>query len=177
MHPWKATRRIAYRFDNHGITTYVKNVVGMVDDDVYENFGPDSILVENDQQMVEKVASDPYGIGDCSSAFVDPERVVVLGIDLVGDNGAYDEGDAIWPTANEKSRWTMLALEDTKWPWLRALNVACDFDYAFLNTDGTSGGTGIATNLRATDGTGFMANLHLGPYFKVGYWPGQWWLP
>ena len=150
--------------DKHGITTYVKRAVGMLSDSpaVNESFGTDSVLVENDLQMVEKVASDPYAIGYCSSAFADPDRVVVLGLSET----------EIWPTASDRSRWTVPALEDSNWPWIRALNVTCDVDNTALGTDGTSGGSGIAANLRNTDGN-FMVNLYSGPYFKVGYWPGN----
>ena len=59
-----------------------------------------AILCSNDNDMVDKVACDPLGIGYCSSAFVDLDRVQVLGMVDATCAG----GQCYWPNADANHR-------------------------------------------------------------------------
>jgi len=129
--------------------TYVKRVIGNT------GWGVDSIEVADDAEMVEKIANDPYGIGYCSSAFADPDRVVVLAPIIRGKT-------YVWPQADRTKRWIMPTYAKSDWPWKRSLDVTAS-DNAL--------GRGIAASLR----TGALAKKGLagGPLFTWGYWPGD----
>jgi len=128
---------------------YVKKVIGNT------NWGTDSIEVANDAEMVEKVSNDPYGIGYCSSAFADPDRVVILAPIIGGTT-------YVWPRSSEQFRWVMPAYAESDWPWKRSLDVACSPDKL---------GTGITAALRT--GAFVKQGLYPGPLFTWGYWPGN----
>jgi prepilin-type N-terminal cleavage/methylation domain-containing protein/prepilin-type processing-associated H-X9-DG protein len=122
-------------------------------------YGKDTIEVSNDTEMVEKVSNDPYAIGYCSSAFADPDRVVVLAFKGLGTDG----GDAFWPQASPKYRWVMLPRKDSTWPWKRSINVTTAKKPA-------AGELAVAHALR---GGGLYKNLITGPLYTWGYWPGD----
>ena len=61
---------------------------------------PQAILCTNDSDMVDKVANDPYGIGYCSSAFVDLDRVQVVGM----VDATCEGGQCYWPNADANHR-------------------------------------------------------------------------
>jgi len=66
--------------------------------------GTQAVVATDDQDMVAKVASDPYGIGYCSSAMADPSQVQILG------NAAINGGPSTasyFPQTNPKYRWIM----------------------------------------------------------------------
>ncbi len=60
---------------------------------------PQCVTVEDDREMQDKVAADPYGIGYMSGALVDQTRVQVLGLRLA--NGTYQ----LFPQADGPHRW------------------------------------------------------------------------
>ena len=67
----------------------------------YDNETPVAV---DDWTMVDEVAKDPYGIGFCSSAFADLDRVQCLGIyDPTSPNGP-TSGQYYWPNADAKHR-------------------------------------------------------------------------
>jgi prepilin-type N-terminal cleavage/methylation domain-containing protein len=73
--------------------------------------------VQDDQEMVEKVAADPYGIGYCSAAFADTDKVTILGI-----------GGKTYPNQNPKYRWVVrdtpgTAAGEFEYPFIRILRV------------------------------------------------------
>jgi len=128
---------------------YVKKVIGNT------NWGIDAVEVANDAEMIEKVANDPWGIGYCSSAFADPDRITILS-PIIGEN-IY-----VWPRASAEMRWVMPSFAESDWPWKRSLDVT------------TSPGqlaSGIATALHT--GPFVKKGLYKGPLFTWGYWPGN----
>ena len=146
----KDTVQVYHMPDAYCLTNaYVKNV-GAID-----NWGIDSIEVANDAEMVEKVSNDPIGIGYCSSAFADPDRVVILAPILSGTT-------YYWPRSSTKFRWVMPSITESTWPWKRSLDVEAQGDALSL---------GIQDALR----TGNLAvnGLPVGPLFTWGYWPGN----
>jgi len=140
-----------YRFSDarSSTNTYVKKVIGNAD------WGRDEIEVMDDAEMIEKVANDPYAIGYCSSAFADPDRVVILA-------PVIDGRIHVWPQSDPQHRWVMPAFAESDWPWKRSLDVEFTPDEL---------GTGIAAALRA--GALVKQGLYPGPLFTWGYWPGN----
>ncbi|MHB9107595.1 MAG: prepilin-type N-terminal cleavage/methylation domain-containing protein [Armatimonadota bacterium] len=128
---------------------YVKKVIGN------RGWGTDSIVVANDAEMVEKVSNDPWGIGYCSSAFADPDRVVIIAPIIRGKT-------YVWPCSSTKFRWVMPSMKESDWPWKRSLDVVHSRDQL---------GTGIAAALRTGDFV--KKGLYPGPLFTWGYWPGN----
>ena len=121
--------------------------------------GAYAVLASNDADMVDKVANDPYGIGYCSSAFVDYDRVQVVGI----KGGGQSNADAYWPNTNGKYKtWLVSPYPQTgpgpsgyattpTWPFCRTL-------YAIV------AGTSPTALLAAVN------NLSNGPMFACSYW-------
>jgi len=134
--------------DSCSTNTYVKKVIGNT------NWGTGSIVVANDAEMIEKVSNDLYGIGYCSSAFADPDRVTVLAPIINGVT-------YVWPRNSEKFRWVMPTLAESDWPWKRHLDAASSGD-ALAN--------GIIAALRSG---GLKGGLEQGPLFTWGYWLGR----
>jgi len=128
---------------------YVKGVIGN------KNWGVDAVGVANDAEMIEKVSNDPYGIGYCSSAFFDPDRVVALAPVIRGKT-------YVWPRADAKFRWLMPTMKASDWPWKRSLDVVNSKDQL---------GAGIAAALRTGDFV--KKGLYPGPLFTWGYWVGN----
>jgi len=128
---------------------YIKQVIGNT------SWGTDSVEVANDAEMVEKVANDPWGIGYCSSAFADPDRVVILAPIIRGKT-------YVWPRSSTKFRWVMPSYRESDWPWKRSLDVVTSNDKL---------GAGIAAALHT--GNLMKKGLSQGPLFTWGYWPGN----
>jgi len=119
-----------------------------------------TIICTNDNDMVDKVAYDPYGIGYCSSAFVDYDRVQPLGIADASCAG----GQGYWPNADAAHRTCLpnpyphggpnagLSPGAYRWPapLMRTL-------YVFSRGDG---------DLLAK----YAHLLEAGPLFKCSYW-------
>ena len=133
-------------------------------------FGPNSITVEDDFAMVKEVASDPYGIGYCSSAIAgsnlvgkgydssvaDPSGIQV--IDLRTPDGKVH----LFPQDNSQARWIMPATPPD-WPLTRTLYAECG------GKAWRSDGTGIANVMLAPGAPGTKA-LQAGPLFRASYW-------
>jgi len=119
--------------------------------------------VADDAEMVEKITNDPYGIGYCSTALADPDRVVILG--LAGLASDASGKDAIWPRDAKKFRWVMPTMAESLWPWKRSLDVTI----AGSEVDGNT-----AWEVRDAIQTGNVMKVGLvtGPLFTWGYWPG-----
>lgn len=130
---------------------YVYYVIGNT------GWGIDSIEVANDAEMVEKVANDPWGIGYCSSAYADPDRVTILGFSGMGTHGE----DAIWPQSSTMFRWVMPTYDESNWPWKRSINVI---------SDGSPTSNAIASALQ---GGGLYRSMTDSPLYTYGYWPGN----
>jgi len=128
---------------------YVKKVIGNT------GWGVDSLQVLDDAEMVEKVTNDPYGIGYCSSALFDQDRVVALAPIIGGKT-------YVWPQADKKQRWVMPSFTKSDWPWKRSLNVI---------HSGDPSATAVVTALRT--GPLVKKGLYKGPLFTWGYWPGN----
>jgi len=132
-----------------GTNAYVKKVIGN------SGWGIDSLQVADDAEMVEKITNDPYGIGYCSSAFADPDRVVALAPIIGGKT-------YIWPQADTNKRWVMPSYAKSDWPWKRSLDVI---------HPGDPTAAAIAAALRT--GPLMKKGLYNGPLFTWGYWPGN----
>ncbi|MHB0937828.1 MAG: hypothetical protein ACYC6A_15690, partial [Armatimonadota bacterium] len=155
----KDTVQVYHMSDAYSTTNdYVKKVVGN-DGSVVPAWGTDSVEVANDAEMVEKVSNDPWAIGYCSTAFADPDRVVVVAPIIAGTT-------YVWPRSSTKFRWVMPSRTESNWPWKRSLDVA---------TDGATLSLGITNAIRGLGANaGFKTNgLNNGPLFTWGYWPGQ----
>lgn len=116
--------------------------------------GATAIVCIDDEEMVDKVANDPYGIGYCSSAFADPWRVQV--VDLKLD----DDEIARFPRKELAHRWEYPTT--TSWPLMRTLYVVCG------GKSWQADGSGIANILLAPSSPGMKA-LQAGPLFGTGY--------
>ncbi|MHB0938206.1 MAG: DUF1559 family PulG-like putative transporter [Armatimonadota bacterium] len=146
----KDTVQVYHMPDAYSATNdYVKKVVGNA------HWGTDSVEVANDAEMVEKVSNDPWAIGYCSTAFADPDRVVVVAPIIGGTT-------YVWPRSSTKFRWVMPSLGESNWPWKRSIDVA---------VAGDTLSSGIATALRS--GAFKTTGLNAGPLFTWGYWVGQ----
>jgi prepilin-type N-terminal cleavage/methylation domain-containing protein len=119
-------------------------------------FGPsvqNAVTVYNDVDMVNKVASDPYGIGYCSAAFADTNRVTILGLacgsNTVAATSSANQSDVglgttaglwnsstggiqLYPSCNAKQRW-ILPDQPSYWPLSRQL---------YATATGGTGGVG-----------------------------------
>lgn len=71
------------------------------------NIGNQAQVATNDNDMVDKVANDPYGVGYISSAFLDLDRVQVVGLADAGVSGGSTPGQAYWPNSNGKYKTTL----------------------------------------------------------------------
>ncbi|HEY3416840.1 MAG TPA: hypothetical protein VGM23_08155, partial [Armatimonadota bacterium] len=111
---------------------------------------PEAVVVENDADMVDKVAADPYGIGYCSSAFADLDRVQILAI-RQGNRTYY------FPSADIQHRGELTDTPD--WPYMRTL-------YAVI--DSAPGSHTFARLMLAPGGPGTRA-LQAGPLFQASY--------
>ncbi|MHB9107596.1 MAG: DUF1559 family PulG-like putative transporter [Armatimonadota bacterium] len=131
---------------------YARAILGL------RGYGKGTIQVANDAEMVEKVSNDPWAIGYCSSAFADPDRVVILAFDLGADGGK-----VFWPRGSNKFRWVMPSRKDSTWPWKRSINVVTRNNPNALE----------ASVVKALHGGGLYDNLANGPLFTWGYWPGD----
>lgn len=117
--------------------------------------GSKAIVVADDFAMVDRVARDPSGIGYCSSALVDPERVQLLGLQTADGVVHY------YPQDNLKYRW--LVQEKATWPLMRTL-------YAQYGGKARNrAGTGIVNVMLAPGGAGTKA-LQDGPLFQASYY-------
>ncbi|MHB9026516.1 MAG: prepilin-type N-terminal cleavage/methylation domain-containing protein [Armatimonadota bacterium] len=117
--------------------------------------GKEVVIVENDEDMVNRVAADPYGIGYCSSVFADLDRVQTLGIKHP-DGKTY-----LFPSDNPKYRWNLP--KDPDWPYVRTLYAVCGKDVW-----GARGSNTFARLMLAPGGPGTKA-LQAGPLFQASY--------
>ncbi len=119
-------------------------------------FGPNTITVKDDYDMVQKVAADPYGIGYCSSSAADPNRVEIVGLKTPDGKVHY------FPQNDAKSRWIMPAAPPD-WPLVRTLYA--EYGGKAWRPDGS----GIANIMLAPGAPGTKA-LQAGPLYKASYW-------
>lgn len=73
--------------------------------------GNQALVAKTDWDMVDKVANDPYGIGYCSAAMADTDRVTILG----------DHAGNFFPSSNPKFRY--IYPSSATWSYTRALKV------------------------------------------------------
>ena len=139
----------AYSYnDNSGSKSYWANQV------VVGTIGSQVLLANNDLDMVDKVANDPYAIGYCSAAMADVDRVTIL-----GDNMGH-----LFPNNNPKYRWAYPAsISTSTWTWTRTLKVV-------------GGGAGATATTGFIDrmfnnlsGCNFKTYLLAGPLYQASY--------
>ncbi|MHB9134587.1 MAG: prepilin-type N-terminal cleavage/methylation domain-containing protein [Armatimonadota bacterium] len=115
--PQNATiARVAYTYNSaNGNYQYFKRCVGIT----IPFKGYKGTLVADDLEMVEKVAGDPYGIGYCSSAVADPDKVII--IDIIPAQGG---APLHFPNPNPKFASTMPgSTAGTTYPFVRPIKV------------------------------------------------------
>ncbi len=114
--------------------------------------GSQAVTVTDDAEMVEKVAADPYGIGYCSAAFADADKVTILSL-----NGK------LYPNQNPKYRWLVpenptVTPGEFEYPLIRTLRVLAMNDGR--NTNNTTFGYILADT-----------EFRNGPLFRAtSYW-------
>jgi len=104
-----------------------------------------AVISRDDCELVERVAADPYGIGYCSAAMADVDRVTILDLRI---------GDTIhsYPSSNPAARRVVpWRAADCRYPLLRTLRVRTAADGAAL------------ANIITTP------EFQQGPLFKTGY--------
>jgi len=111
-------------------------------------------VVNNDLDMVDTVANDPLGIGYCSSAIADPERITIVAL-KTPDGKIY-----CYPNDNPKE--AAILPDQTNSPFTRTLYAECG------GKAWTREGTGIANVMLAPNAPGTKA-LQAGPLFKASY--------
>ncbi|MHB9024110.1 MAG: hypothetical protein ACYC7E_08030 [Armatimonadota bacterium] len=128
---------------------------------VYPKRPMEAVNIENDQDMVDKVAADPYGIGYCSSIFADLERVQILALKDPATGEEY-----YYPNADPAHRWEVGedAPTPAQWPLARTL-------YAVVGGKAEKGGkyTTFADFFLKPGSKGRTCLLR-GPLFTVSYW-------
>jgi len=139
----------AYTYDNYsGTARYFCRQFG-------ENGQPlqtasNCIRCANDPEMVAKIAHDPYGIGYCSSAFLDTTRVAVVNLQLPNGRIVQFSRDGVLHRAQTA----------TSWPLVRTLYAECGGKAALPN--------GIAATMLAPRASGTSA-LQASPLFATGF--------
>jgi len=119
-------------------------------------FGSKTITVKDDYEMVKKVSDDPYGIGYCSSAIANPERVQSIGLRMP-DGRIY-----LFPHQHlQPHKFISANLPD--WPLTRTLYAECG------GNAWRSDGTGIANVMLSPGAPGTKA-LQAGPLFRASFW-------
>jgi len=145
----------AYTYDkNSGTRRFFTSHLGMNGKPL--QFRPKTITMTDDYDMVNKVSADPYGIGYCSSAIADPNKVQIIGL-RTPDGKVH-----FFPQDNLKSRWVMPATPP-EWPLSRTLYAECG------GKAWCSDGAGIA-NVMLAPGTPGTKALQAGPLFKASFW-------
>ena len=87
----------AYTYDaKNGSTQYFKAAFGV------GALSPQCVTVDDDREMQDKVAADPYGIGYMSSALVDLTRVSVVAF-----GGSVTQPATMYPSSNVKTRYLL----------------------------------------------------------------------
>jgi hypothetical protein len=119
--------------------------------------GKDSLVewVDDDYEMVERVANDPYGVGYCTAGVADSIKVKIVGID--GHRYPTDRTD-------REGRYQDIvpATPSPTWPLVRTL-------YAeFGGNTWKADGTGIGNVMLAPGSPGKQA-LEAAPMFVMGY--------
>jgi hypothetical protein len=121
----------------------------------------EAVIVENDADMVDRVAADPYGIGYCSSIFADLDRVQVLGLKNPTTGQEY-----YFPNADPKHRWEVGddAPTPAQWPMVRTL-------YAVVGGKAERDGKFTTfADFFLTPGSKGRQCLLRGPLFTASYW-------
>ena len=116
-------------------------------------FGTRCRVVKNDREMVERVANDPAGIGYCSSACVEYDRVQVVGIqDTAGKQYYFPNRDAKYRTWLPNPYPAGGPVPDADWPraLLRSLKVRSAGEGTRIMQDGLA--------------------LDNGPLYTCSYW-------
>ncbi|MHB9133668.1 MAG: prepilin-type N-terminal cleavage/methylation domain-containing protein [Armatimonadota bacterium] len=112
-------------------------------------------VVKDDREMTNTVAADPYGVGYCSAAFTDPDKVRTL--DYRYANGVV----AHFPSDDPKHPSVYPA--NPTWPFIRTLYAVCG------GNTWRADGAGIGNVMLAPDAPGTRA-LRDGPLFQASYW-------
>jgi prepilin-type N-terminal cleavage/methylation domain-containing protein/prepilin-type processing-associated H-X9-DG protein len=116
--------------------------------------GNQAIVASDDMDMVNKVASDPYGIGYCSSAMADPNKVQILGIVTNGTANFY-------PQTNPKYRWIMPTLKASlSLPSSFTRQLYCVTNGNALSTTSGTMGYNLGT---------ILSVMETGPLFQASY--------
>jgi len=125
--------------------------------------GKRTMVVANDHEMVNSVAGNPHGIGYCSSAFLDLDRVQVLGLlDTAGKQYFFPNRDGKYNTAlpvcyDMHSNYGFVINVD----WPRELQRT-------LRVQAAGEGARILREIGGDSGNGSLLNY--GPCFACNYW-------
>jgi len=165
----------AYAYDNNGTTMNGNSVFAQ---HLGITVGSQAVIATDDQNMVNLVAADPYGIGFCSSAMADPNKVQILGV--IDANGA----SQFYPQTNPKYRWIMpnssaglFGGTSSSAAATYGRNLYCQVGghAAAGGQTGTANLTSFAESMLTTSGTygsngSFFGNsLLVGPLFQASY--------
>ncbi|MHB9132756.1 MAG: type 2 periplasmic-binding domain-containing protein, partial [Armatimonadota bacterium] len=143
--------RCAYVYNAFaGNTTYLQNVVTISIPSILTGYK--GTVVSDDLEMVEKVAGDPYGIGYCSAAFADPDKVKILDV-VDAATGAATH----YPNNNPKYASTFPT----------GYNTSIDYPYRRLIKAEVKDATLEGFNFKQVM---VNANFQLSPLFMTGYW-------
>jgi prepilin-type N-terminal cleavage/methylation domain-containing protein/prepilin-type processing-associated H-X9-DG protein len=130
------------------------NVAFLSSPGIHVAVGNEAVVATDDQDMVNKVSADPYGIGFCSSAMADPNKVQILGI--VNSSNV----SQFYPQTNPKYRWIVPT---------SSTGLAGGFARTLYATFGTTE-PGLAASIGTASTYGYlMSSITAGPLFMASY--------
>ncbi len=122
--------------------------------------GSHTVITTDDQDMVNKVSADPYGIGFCSSAMADPNKVQILGIATSSTQAAF------YPQTNLKYRWILPATSSSACGcFTRNLYCVVSGNAAPSGTANTN----FADSMLLPSSSFVSTSLQAGPLFQASY--------
>jgi hypothetical protein len=148
----------------------------------YDGGQQNAITAYSDADMVNKVAADPYGIGYCSAAFADTNRVAILGITTNNklkinahtrpntQDGQWSTCIQLYPACIPNKRWILPEQPEKSWPFIRNLYLKTNWSSLPAATF-TNQLCGLTTN-KGKGGAGpTIADLLLtGPLFRCSFY-------
>ena len=133
--------------------------------------GSQAVIATDDQDMVNKIAGDPYGIGYCSSAIADPNKVQILGIATSTSTANF------YPQTNPKYRWLVpsstsgITLNNGLTFTSGSGFIRTLYCVANGNAASVSDSTRFADSMLAPGSSFVTTSLQAGPLFQASYLP------
>jgi prepilin-type N-terminal cleavage/methylation domain-containing protein/prepilin-type processing-associated H-X9-DG protein len=115
--------------------------------------GSQGVVATDDQDMVNKVSADPYGIGFCSSAMADPNKVQILGL-VIGGTAQF------YPQTNPKYRWIVPTTSSS---------LAGGFGRTLYAVTAGNAAAATSNTLGAALNGGLLGAIQAGPLFQASY--------